>query len=80
MRTAARDPGSIDVRARPARGADVSLPQFDGRSQREIGGVPPVSPTDVRAGGRMIDSHGRTIRDLRISITDRCNFRCVYCM
>jgi len=26
------------------------------------------------------DSHGRTIRDLRISITDRCNFRCVYCM
>ncbi|KAA0212476.1 MAG: GTP 3',8-cyclase MoaA [Leptolyngbya sp. PLA3] len=28
----------------------------------------------------MIDSHGRTIRDLRISITDRCNFRCVYCM
>jgi len=28
----------------------------------------------------MLDSHGRTIRDLRISITDRCNFRCVYCM
>jgi len=28
----------------------------------------------------MTDSHGRTIRDLRISITDRCNFRCVYCM
>jgi cyclic pyranopterin phosphate synthase len=28
----------------------------------------------------MADSHGRTIRDLRISITDRCNFRCVYCM
>ena len=28
----------------------------------------------------MIDSHGRTIRDLRLSIIDRCNFRCVYCM
>jgi cyclic pyranopterin phosphate synthase len=28
----------------------------------------------------MIDSYGRTIRDLRISIIDRCNFRCVYCM
>jgi cyclic pyranopterin phosphate synthase len=26
------------------------------------------------------DSHGRAIRDLRISITDRCNFRCFYCM
>ncbi len=28
----------------------------------------------------MVDSHGRVIRDLRLSITDRCNFRCVYCM
>ena len=26
------------------------------------------------------DKFGRTIRDLRISVTDRCNFRCVYCM
>jgi len=26
------------------------------------------------------DALGRTIRDLRISVTDRCNFRCVYCM
>jgi cyclic pyranopterin phosphate synthase len=26
------------------------------------------------------DSLGRPLRDLRISITDRCNFRCVYCM
>jgi hypothetical protein len=26
------------------------------------------------------DSFGRPIRDLRISVTDRCNFRCVYCM
>ena len=26
------------------------------------------------------DSFGRSIRDLRISITDRCNFRCFYCM
>jgi GTP 3',8-cyclase len=25
------------------------------------------------------DSHGRAIHDLRISVTDRCNFRCVYC-
>ena len=24
--------------------------------------------------------HGRTVRDLRISVTDRCNFRCTYCM
>ncbi len=28
----------------------------------------------------LIDRHGRTVRDLRISVTDRCNFRCTYCM
>ena len=28
----------------------------------------------------LIDKHGRTVRDLRISVTDRCNFRCTYCM
>ena len=28
----------------------------------------------------MRDSHNRTIRDLRISLTDRCNFRCFYCL
>jgi cyclic pyranopterin phosphate synthase len=27
-----------------------------------------------------VDSFGRTIRNLRVSITDRCNFRCTYCM
>lgn len=26
------------------------------------------------------DTRGRALRDLRISVTDRCNFRCVYCM
>ena len=29
---------------------------------------------------RLKDSYGRVIDDLRISLTDRCNFRCVYCM
>src|ERR1035437_4499956 len=28
---------------------------------------------------RLTDSHGRTIHDLRVSITDRCNYKCVYC-
>ncbi len=28
----------------------------------------------------LVDRRGRRVRDLRISITDRCNFRCVYCM
>jgi cyclic pyranopterin phosphate synthase len=28
----------------------------------------------------IVDNFGRPLRDLRISVTDRCNFRCVYCM
>jgi GTP 3',8-cyclase len=31
-------------------------------------------------GGELLDTLGRPMRDLRISVTDRCNFRCVYCM
>src|SRR5882724_6551920 len=30
--------------------------------------------------GLLVDSHGRILRDLRVSITDRCNFRCMYCL
>src|SRR6185312_8595688 len=33
-----------------------------------------------RIGPPLIDSYGRQIQDLRISVTDRCNFRCQYCM
>jgi cyclic pyranopterin phosphate synthase len=29
---------------------------------------------------KLIDSHGRVLRDLRVSVTDRCNFRCLYCL
>ena len=39
-----------------------------------------ISPTTQPHPRFLRDSHGRTIRDLRLSITDRCNFRCVYCM
>ena len=28
----------------------------------------------------LVDSHGRIMRDLRVSVTDRCNFRCMYCL
>ncbi|MDY5786263.1 GTP 3',8-cyclase MoaA [Corynebacterium sp.] len=28
----------------------------------------------------LVDQHGRTARDLRVSLTDRCNLRCTYCM
>ncbi len=28
----------------------------------------------------LADAHGRVMRDLRVSVTDRCNFRCLYCL
>ena len=37
-------------------------------------------PAPVFSGGRLADTRGREMRDLRISVTDRCNFRCTYCM
>ena len=41
--------------------------------------VPPrVQP--LPAPGALVDTRGRPLRDLRISVTDRCNFRCSYCM
>lgn len=41
---------------------------------------PLTSPPPRSSQNLLRDSHNRTIRDLRLSITDRCNFRCVYCM
>src|SRR5688572_3850151 len=49
-----------------------------------------VIPIVARASGKaaaapfqhgvLVDTRGRPMRDLRIPVTDRCNFRCVYCM
>jgi cyclic pyranopterin phosphate synthase len=35
---------------------------------------------DIRGSGHPIDRLGRPLHDLRISVMDRCNFRCPYCM
>lgn len=41
----------------------------------------PVLRTAAFVPGTMpVDQRGRPLRDLRISVTDRCNFRCTYCM
>jgi GTP 3',8-cyclase len=37
-------------------------------------------PAHTAGQHRLIDGYGRRISDMRISVTDRCNFRCVYCM
>ena len=37
-------------------------------------------PTDASAAGALVDAFGRVATDLRVSVTDRCNLRCTYCM
>ena len=39
----------------------------------------PIAPDAESTARRLTDSHGRVIHDLRVSITDRCNYKCVYC-
>lgn len=52
---------------------DRPLPQLDAPG-------PPPAPTEAHDRGDLRDAHDRVIHDLRMSITDRCNFRCRYCM
>ena len=51
----------------------MTLQPFEVRQRKEnaIGGV---------AAESLVDTRARALRDLRISVTDRCNFRCRYCM
>jgi cyclic pyranopterin phosphate synthase len=47
---------------------------------RLLQSLPPI-PADAPApNGMLADTRGRHLHDLRISVTDRCNFRCTYCM
>ncbi len=44
-------------------------------------GVPSLGPADpAPADGPLVDTFGRIATDLRVSLTDRCNLRCTYCM
>ncbi len=55
----------------------------DLRSPATGAGIPeiPALPAGTELSpGLLSDSLGRTLHDLRISVTDRCNFRCSYCM
>ena len=52
----------------------VNIPLIDQRTQA-LSALPSIAPT-----GLLGDRLGRPLRDLRISVTDRCNFRCSYCM
>ncbi|WP_109489236.1 GTP 3',8-cyclase MoaA [Occallatibacter savannae] len=39
----------------------------------------PTTSAENATKRRLIDSHGRVIHDLRVSVTDRCNYKCIYC-
>ncbi|MEJ6000066.1 GTP 3',8-cyclase MoaA [Paucibacter soli] len=56
---------------------DGVIPLID---QRLVALVPAVPRELPAATGLLTDALGRPLRDLRISVTDRCNFRCSYCM
>jgi GTP 3',8-cyclase len=53
------------------------IPLIDQRLASAAAVVPAQA---IPATGLLSDSLGRPLRDLRISVTDRCNFRCSYCM
>jgi GTP 3',8-cyclase len=46
----------------------------------DISAIPDFSGVAASPSGLLTDTLARPLRDLRISVTDRCNFRCVYCM
>ena len=48
--------------------------------QRAASRVPVIPAHTPAPGGTLADTRGRLLRDLRISVTGRCNFRCTYCM
>src|SRR5258708_4348611 len=59
-------------------GPNPSGTQAQVRSEVGVGVSGRARPKDSLSG--LVDSHGRVLRDLRVSITDRCNFRCLYCL
>ncbi|MEO8281152.1 MAG: GTP 3',8-cyclase MoaA [Ideonella sp.] len=57
--------------------AEKSIPLVDHRYRASV----PIVPNELRpASGLLTDRLSRPLHDLRISVTDRCNFRCSYCM
>lgn len=61
--------------------SDRVIPLLDERKPARVGGLALALPErGLAPGGLLLDALGRPLRDLRISVTDRCNFRCSYCM
>jgi len=59
---------------------DTVIPLLDLRDHRYRSMVPSIPGTLTAPTGLLADTRARPLHDLRISVTDRCNFRCIYCM
>src|SRR4026209_1934840 len=59
--------------SRPGRASPV-------RAARDRGTLEGMTVPAMPTTGPLVDTFGRVADDLRISVTDRCNFRCTYCM
>jgi GTP 3',8-cyclase len=66
-------PGTLQDFPRP-----MSKPVIPVANLRRGLAIPPLLRDP--SSGPLADTKGRGLRDLRISVTDRCNFRCTYCM
>ncbi len=64
----------------PAAKAARVIPLVDQRIAALNASGLKLPTTPIKANGLLADTLGRPLRDLRISVTDRCNFRCNYCM
>jgi cyclic pyranopterin phosphate synthase len=69
--------GEASVPPSPRRQAGMVIPIAE---QRHRALLPQLPSHAQPANGLLADTLGRPLRDLRISVTDRCNFRCSYCM
>ena len=72
--------------ASPVPAARVDSSAGPGSGEGRAPARDPGTPEEVPAASgdavpdELTDRYGRTVRDLRLSITDRCNLRCTYCM
>jgi cyclic pyranopterin phosphate synthase len=56
------------------------IPLMPARNAQAIAPVSPAALNAMRTAARVLDPRERRLHDLRISVTDKCNFRCTYCM
>jgi GTP 3',8-cyclase len=66
--------------SRPARATTVKIVPAGSQAGPRLLPMPAPQPGPEGAWATPLDALNRPLRDLRISVTDRCNFRCAYCM